>query len=126
MNNKSGAQDEGLVRTIGTRTLGLNIDNMVVASGSILIIYLGVSLAVIRLRLRDGKPSGDGFSIPGGFTVPVLSCLFIGWLLIQLNFKEAIGLAVLIVVSVVFYVIRQAVRKALPTEESDSFTEEQK
>jgi len=75
----------------------------VVASGSILIIYLGVSLAVIRLRLRDGRPTAEGFSIPGGPVVPVLSCLVIGWLLLQLTTEEAIGLAVLIGVSVVLY-----------------------
>ena len=33
MNDSSGAQDEGLVRTIGTRALGLSIVNMVVGGG---------------------------------------------------------------------------------------------
>ena len=33
MNNSGGAQSEGLVRTIGTRALGLNIINMVVGGG---------------------------------------------------------------------------------------------
>ncbi len=87
----------------------------VVASGSILIIYLGVSLAVIRLRLRDGRPSAEGFSIPGGPVVPILSCLVIGWLLLQLTTDEAIGLAVLIGVSVVIYAIRTVVSRAWGT-----------
>ena len=87
----------------------------VVASGSILIIYFGVSLAVICFRLRDGSPSGEGFRIPGGLFVPVLSCLFIGWLLSQLTMEEAIGLAVLFGVSVVIYAIRTVVSRQLGT-----------
>jgi len=79
----------------------------VVASGSILLIYAGVSLAVIRLRYRDGKPAGGNFRLPWGPVIPILSCLVIAWLLLQLTTEEAIGLASLISVSVVFYVIRR-------------------
>ncbi len=75
----------------------------VVASGSILVIYAGVSLAVIRLRYRDGKPARGTFRLPGGSTIPMLSCLVIAWLLWQLTAEEAIGLAALIGVAVVFY-----------------------
>jgi len=78
----------------------------VVASGSILIIYAGVSLAVIRLRYRDGEPTKGKFKLRGGPVIPILSCLIILWLLWQLTAKEAIGLIVLIGVSVAFYVIR--------------------
>ena len=83
----------------------------VVASGSILIIYLGVSLATIRLRARDGAPSLVEFSIPGGPFVPVLSCLIIGWLLLQLTPEEAVGLGVLCGVSVVIYATRTVVSR---------------
>ena len=83
----------------------------VVASGSILIIYLGVSLATIRLRARDGAPSPDEFSIPGGPVVPVLSCLIIGWLLLQLTPEEAVGLGVLCGVSVVIYAARTVISR---------------
>ena len=78
----------------------------VVASGSILIIYLGVSLATIRMRFRDGVPSPDEFSIPCGCIVPVLSCLVIGWLLLQLTPDESVGLALLGGLAVVAYAVR--------------------
>jgi amino acid transporter len=78
----------------------------VVASGSILVIYAGVSLAVIRLRYRDGEPAKGNFKLIGGPVIPILSCLFIVWLLCQLTAEEAIGLMALIGVSVVFYVMR--------------------
>ena len=78
----------------------------VVASGSILVIYAGVSLAVIRLRYRDGEPATGNFKLPWGPVIPILSCLSIAWLLWQLSADEAIGLAALIGVSVVLYLIR--------------------
>ena len=78
----------------------------VVASGSILVIYAGVCLAVIRLRYRDGKPAKGKFKLTGGPVIPILSCLVIAWLLWQLTAEEAIGLGALIGVSVLFYVMR--------------------
>lgn len=78
----------------------------VVASGSILVIYAGVSLAVIRLRHRDGEPAKGKFKLIGGPVIPILSCLVIGWLLLQLTAEESIGLVALIGISVVFYVTR--------------------
>jgi APA family basic amino acid/polyamine antiporter len=78
----------------------------VVASGSILVIYAGVSLAVIRLRHRDGEPAEGLFKLPGGPVIPILSCLVVGWLLWQLTAQEAIGLAVLIGVSIIIYAMK--------------------
>jgi L-asparagine transporter-like permease len=66
----------------------------VVASGSILLVYLGVTLAKIRLRLRDGRPGPGQFSVPGGYGIPVLSCPVIGCLLLRLTWEEASGLGV--------------------------------
>lgn len=75
----------------------------VVASGSILVVYLGVSLAVIRLRRRDGNPGPGEFRIPGGATVPVLSSVVVVWLLSQMTGSEAIGLGALLVFAVAVY-----------------------
>jgi len=78
----------------------------VVASGSILVIYMAVSLAVIYLRRRDGLPKGEEFKLPFGPTIPILSVLIVGWLLFQLTGAESIALAALIGVSIVIYGIR--------------------
>lgn len=83
----------------------------IVASGSILLIYLGVSMATIRLRLRDGKPDRGEFSIPGGIAIPVLSCAIIAWILLQLTPDEAVGIAALIAASILMYGMRFAFRK---------------
>jgi basic amino acid/polyamine antiporter, APA family len=78
----------------------------VLASGSILMVYAGVSLAVIKLRYRDGDPVKGQFKIPGKALIPVLSCLVIIWMLWQLTLTEAISLLILVGVSIIFYVAR--------------------
>jgi amino acid transporter len=78
----------------------------VVASGSLLVIYAGVGLAVIRFRYRDGEPAPGQFKLLGGPVIPVLSCLVVGWLLWQLTAQEAIGLAALIGVSIIIYAVK--------------------
>jgi len=78
----------------------------VLASGSILVIYGGVSLAVLRLRYRDGEPSAGQFKLPFGSGIPISSCFVVAWLLWQLTVEEATGLAALIGVSVLVYAIR--------------------
>jgi amino acid transporter len=77
----------------------------VLASGSILMIYAGVCLSVLRLRQRDGHPKAGQFKVPGGPVVPILGFLLIAWLLWQLTFEEAIGLAVLVGVAILYYAI---------------------
>ncbi len=77
----------------------------VVASGSILMIYAGVCLSVLRLRQRDGNPKTGEFKVPGGPTIPILGFLLIMWLLWQLTLDEAIGLGALIGVSIGYYAI---------------------
>jgi APA family basic amino acid/polyamine antiporter len=79
----------------------------VVASGSILLVYLGVSLAVIRLRARDGLPPAGTFRLPGGPTVPLLSCAVIVWLLGQLTADEATGLIVLAAAATAIALVRR-------------------
>lgn len=84
----------------------------ILASGSILVIYLGVSLATIRLRLLHGAPAAGEFSVPGGYLIPLLSCLVIGWLLLRLTVEEAIGLGGLVLASVILYGVSALVRKS--------------
>lgn len=83
----------------------------VVASGSILTIYAGVSLAVIRLRQRDGMPGPGQFRLPFGPTIPILSFLFVGWLLLQLTADEAIAFGALVAVAAMIYGLRAVLRK---------------
>ncbi len=81
-----------------------------VATGSLLLIYLAVSVAVWRFRRRDGLPKEGEFRVPFGLVIPGLSCVFVGGLLLQLPLEEARTIAVLVGSCIVFYVIRSVLR----------------
>ncbi|MDA0679451.1 MAG: amino acid permease [Proteobacteria bacterium] len=75
----------------------------VLASGSILVVYIGVCLAVLRIRQRDGEPNAGEFRLPGGPVIPLLAVVINGWLLWQMTAEEAVGLLALIGFSVAYY-----------------------
>jgi APA family basic amino acid/polyamine antiporter len=78
----------------------------VMAAGSILLVYLGVSLSVIRLRQKHGMPAPGQFRIPGGPVIPLLSAAVVLLLLTQLSTGEALGLGGLLLFAVVVYASR--------------------
>ncbi|MGB5418924.1 APC family permease, partial [Algibacter sp.] len=67
----------------------------VIASSSMLILYLGVAVSVIKLRYSK-KELSDGFKIPGGWTVPILAILIILYFLSNLPNKEMLITAIVI------------------------------
>ncbi len=90
----------------------------VVASGSILLIDLGVSLAVLRLRKRDGLPKNGEFRLPLGPVIPILSCAIVCWLLLQVPPDEAATIAMLVGACVAIYAIRSIFRRVRKTAET--------
>ncbi len=82
----------------------------VFATGSLLLIDLGVSLAVLRLRQRDGLPEAGEFRLPLGPLIPVSSCVIVGWLLLQVPAEEVFSIAGLIGASIVAYAARARVK----------------
>ncbi len=82
-----------------------------VASGAILLVYLFVSLAVVRLRRRDGLPKEGQFRLPFGYLVPMMSMLLIGWLLSRLTREEAIAIAVMVGAAILAYGLKWAVQR---------------
>lgn len=83
----------------------------VVASGSILLVYLGVSLSVLALRRRNDLESSRQFRIPGGPVVPMLSALVVAWLLFQMTASEAVGVAGLLAFTVIAYGLNRVFNK---------------
>ena len=84
----------------------------VVATGSLLLVDLGVCLAVLRFRHRDGLPKDGEFKLPFGPIIPLLSCAIVGWLLLQVPPNEAVSIAVLVGACIAFYAIRSVFRSA--------------
>jgi len=66
------------------------------AGGSLLLVDLGVCLAVLRLRRRDGMPQEGQFTLPFGPVIPLAACAVLGWLLFQLPVDEATSIVVLV------------------------------
>ncbi len=84
----------------------------VIASSAMLLAYLGVCLSVIKLRLSK-KLNSEGFKIPGGLLVPILSACLIIYFLTNIPFNELIITLVLIgILSLIYLVIRQFSIKA--------------
>ncbi len=89
----------------------------IVATGSLLLVDLGVILAVLRLRQRDGLPKDGEFRLPFGPVIPLLSCAIVGWLLLQVPLNEAITIVTMAGACAVIYEIRSVFRSAWKTTE---------
>ena len=81
----------------------------ILASSSMLIIYLGVILATIKLRKT--KPEEGAFVIPGGITIPIIALLVTGWFLSNLSKGEIIGGLIFLAASSVVYFLMKFFKK---------------
>lgn len=79
----------------------------VLASGSILLVYMGVCAAALRVRLRDGDPEENEFKMPGKYLIPVLGCAVIIWLLLQTDENERIGIMILVGASAALFFVQK-------------------
>ncbi len=75
----------------------------ILASASMLLMYLGVVLATIKLRRKEALNTQKGFRVPGGVIVPALAAATIVWLLSNLTREEMIGVSVFIGVFSIIY-----------------------
>lgn len=80
---------------------------VVLSSSSVLLIYIAVSLATIKLRKKKLEGEGAHFVIPGGYIVPALASIASAWLLFNLTTPEQAGIGIMLVVlSVIYYALR--------------------
>jgi amino acid transporter len=84
----------------------------IISSASTLLIYLGISLATIKLKAVKLKNTSDGFKVPGGYLIPVASSISIVWLLSKLSKEKIVMFAgVLLVLSLLFFLIKLLSKK---------------
>lgn len=74
----------------------------IIASSAMLIVYLGVSLSVIKLR-RSQKAKVGEFKIPGGLTVPLISIAIILYFLFNISYEKMIGTTIFIGILTLIY-----------------------
>lgn len=85
---------------------------LAILSSAAIIIYFGVAIAVIKLRkTEDIGSTFDTFEIRGGYTVPILSVLIIGYFLSNLAKNEVITSAIFIGILSLIYVSKKILTK---------------
>jgi len=91
----------------------------ILASVSLLLIYLVVCLAALKLRAASAAPAGS-FRAPFGPLVPVLGAGTVGWLLAHTTRAEAAGLAITVGMAAAYYLVRRQIlrgrRPAAPAQ----------
>jgi len=82
------------------------------ASAIILLIYLAVILATVKLRRTQAKGGEKSFRAPGGLVTPLIGVAAIMWLLINLTKWEILSTLIFIAaVSVIYFVTKRLKRK---------------
>lgn len=84
----------------------------VLASMALLLVYLGVCLAALKLRYSRPRPTGS-FRAPGGPTVGLLASAAVIWVLAQSTRQETVAMAAVIALSVLYYFVRRRLKPAL-------------
>jgi basic amino acid/polyamine antiporter, APA family len=85
----------------------------ILASASILLIYLGVVLATLKLRKRNSEKTEKTFRAPGGITIPLLAAGTILWLLSSLKKQELTGIIIFLMAISVIYLVNMMLRKSV-------------
>ncbi|QBA64024.1 APC family permease [Muriicola soli] len=75
----------------------------ILASAAILLIYLLVILATIRMRRKKSEISEKTFKVPGGWTIPMIGIASILWLLSSLTSWEFLSIAIFLLIICAIY-----------------------
>ncbi len=82
----------------------------ILSSASVLLIYLGVALAMIKLRMDKQAETGS-FKVKGGYTVPIISALSILWVLSKMTSGEIVGILSFTAIISAIYLAMNLVKK---------------
>lgn len=79
---------------------------IVLATITLLITYAGVTLALIKFRLKENKSYPAGFKLPGGLLIPVVTLIILGWFLCQSKLEELIAVGIFLALLSVIYAVK--------------------
>lgn len=82
----------------------------VLSSASLLILYLGVVLATLKLRKNETNTSEKTFKVPGGILIPGLAAIGILWFLSNLTMMEILSFVGFIGLLSVIYFVKEKVK----------------
>jgi amino acid transporter len=83
----------------------------ILASASLLLVYLAVILATLKLRTKKQEDSDKTFKIPGGLVIPLIAIAAIVWLLTSLGRWEILSVIIFISLVGVIYFVRKKIKK---------------
>ena len=83
----------------------------ILASAAILIIYLAVILATIKLRMKKQIVAEKTFRMPGGLIIPFIGIAAIVWLLTSLSKWEILSTIIFIAVICVIYLVMKKYKR---------------
>jgi amino acid transporter len=87
----------------------------ILASAAILLIYLLVVLATIKIKLKKEYASSGTFEVPGGLIIPFIGIAAITWLLSSLSKWEIFSTIIFIaLVSIIYFVLKWTKNKNKP------------
>lgn len=76
---------------------------LVLATLSMLLLYVGVVLAAIKFRWKSDSKYKAGFLLPGGYSIPVITLIILFWLIMQSKSNEIIGIGLFILALAIIY-----------------------
>jgi APA family basic amino acid/polyamine antiporter len=79
---------------------------LVLATISMLFLYAGVILALIKFRLKGSKEYPATFILPGGLSIPVITLIINGWFLFQSKSNEVLGMGIFLSVLSILYIVK--------------------
>ncbi len=93
---------------------------IILASISMLVLYVGVVLALIRFRLKGDKQYPASFILPGGLFIPIVTLIILTWFIFQSKANELWGIGIFLIILTVIYTLRiflkKGFKKSIPFE----------
>jgi APA family basic amino acid/polyamine antiporter len=83
----------------------------VLSSGCLLLIYLSVVLAMLKLRRMKTLSAEKTFKTPGGYLTPAIAIAAIIWLLLSLKSNEIVSIIIFLAAIVVIYFVMKVFQK---------------